>query len=144
MGHDARRDQIRFVLKIKIKYKNKHITIINMNINTAIKRPIFNGRELIQRLNTPGSLAQTVDTMFTSDGTSISPDTEVLSRRLRAIQISDDNAVLVDMSVNMRKIGIFALEDLQGFTLDELKEEVAVLHLNRVQIKKLFDALSNM
>jgi len=116
---------------------------MSSNIATT-KRPIFNGRELMQRLATPSSLAQTVDTMFTSDGSSISPDTEVLSRRLRAIQISDDTAVLVDMSVNLRKIGIFALEDLQGFTLDELKEEVAVLRLNRVQIKKLFDALSNM
>jgi hypothetical protein len=113
------------------------------NIATT-KRPIFNGRELMQRLATPGSLAQTVDTMFAGDGSSISPDAELLSRRLRAIQISDDTGVLVDMSVNLRKIGIFALEDLQGFTLDELKEEVAVLRLNRVQMKKLFDALSNM
>ena len=118
-----------------------------MNImNTATtKRPIFNVRELImQRHTTPVSLAQTFDTIFASDGSSVSPDAEALSRRLREIQVSDDTAVLVDMSVNLRRIGIFTLEDLQGFTLDELKEEVAVLRLNRVQIKKLFDALSNM
>ena len=113
------------------------------NIATT-KRPIFTGRELMQRFATPGSLSQTVDTMIAGDGSSVSPDAEVLSRRLRAIQISDDTAVLVEMSVNLRKIGIFALEDLQGFTLDELKEEVAVLHLNRVQMKKLFDSLSSM
>ena len=44
-----------------------------MNImNTATtKRPIFNGRELImQRHTTPVSLAQTVDTIFASDGSS--------------------------------------------------------------------------
>ncbi len=46
------------------------------------------------------------------------------------------------MSANLRKSGIFALEDLQGLTLDELKEDVAALHLNRVQVKKLFDAVS--
>ena len=30
----------------------------------------------------------------------------------------------------------------QPLTLDELKEEVAALYLNRVEIKKLFDAVS--
>jgi hypothetical protein len=46
------------------------------------------------------------------------------------------------MSAKLRRAGIFALEDLQGLSLDELKEAVAVLGLNAVQLKRLFTAVS--
>jgi hypothetical protein len=75
-------------------------------------------------------------------GSAISSDADDLALRLRAIKISDDAAVLTDMSAKLRRAGIFALEDLQGLSLDELKEAVAVLGLNAVQLKRLFTAVS--
>ena len=75
-------------------------------------------------------------------GSAISPDADDLALRLRAIKISDDAAVLTDMSAKLRRVGIFALEDLQGLSLDELKEAVAVLSLNAVQLRRLFAAVT--
>jgi hypothetical protein len=72
----------------------------------------------------------------------IFPDANDLVLRLMAIKISDDAAVLDDMSAKLRHAGIFALEDLQGLSLDELKEVVAVLNLNAVQLRRLFAAVA--
>ncbi len=46
------------------------------------------------------------------------------------------------MSAKLRRGGIFAIEDLQGLTLDELKETVAALNVNAVQLRRLFAAVS--
>jgi hypothetical protein len=75
-------------------------------------------------------------------GSAIPPDANDLVLRLRAIKTSDDAAVLTDMSTKLRRAGIFALEDLQGLSLEELKEAVAVLSLNAVQLRRLFTAVS--
>jgi hypothetical protein len=75
-------------------------------------------------------------------GSAISPDTDDLALRLRAIKISDDAAVLTDMSAKLKRAGIFALKDLKGLSLEELKEVVAVLSLNVVQLRRLFTAVS--
>jgi hypothetical protein len=72
----------------------------------------------------------------------IPPHANDLVLRLRAIKTSDDAAVLTDMSTKLRRAGIFALEDLQGLSLEELKEAVAVLSLNAVQLRRLFTAVS--
>jgi GTPase SAR1 family protein len=65
-------------------------------------------------------------------------------KRLRQIGLSDDDAVLADMSAKLRRGGIMALEDLRGFTKEELQEEVSTLNLKRVQLNKLFAAVSNL
>jgi hypothetical protein len=72
----------------------------------------------------------------------IPPDADDLALRLRAINISDDAAVLDAMSAKLRRAGIFALEDLQGLSLDELKEAVALLSLNAMQLRRLFKAVA--
>ena len=64
-----------------------------------------------------------------------------LATQLRAIKISDDTAVLTDMSAKLRKGGIFAIEDLQGLSMDERKEAVVALNLNAVQLRRLFAAV---
>ena len=48
------------------------------------------------------------------------------------------------MSAKLRRGGIFAIEDLQGLTLEELKETVTALTLNvnAVQLRRLFAAVS--
>ena len=48
------------------------------------------------------------------------------------------------MSAKLRRGGIFAIEDLQGLTLDDLQETVAALNLNRVQLRRLFEAVSKL
>ena len=78
-----------------------------------------------------------------SAGASAVPsDADHLALRLRAIKLSDDAAVLTDMSAKLRRAGIFAVEDLQGLSLEELKEAVAVLSLNAVQLKRLYTAVT--
>ncbi len=77
-------------------------------------------------------------------GSSIPLDADDLVLRLRAIRISDDTAVLADMSAKMRRAGIFGIEDLQGLSLDEVKDTVAVLNLNPVQLRRLFAAVSQL
>ena len=63
---------------------------------------------------------------------------------LREIKISDDAAVLADMTTKLRRAGIFAMEDLQGLSLDEMKEAVVELHLNAVQLRRLYAAVLNI
>ena len=46
------------------------------------------------------------------------------------------------MAAKLRRAGIFAVEDLQGLSLEELKEAVAVLSLNAVQLKRLYTAVT--
>jgi hypothetical protein len=75
-------------------------------------------------------------------GSAIPPDADDLALQLRTIKLSDDAAVLDDMSARLRRDGIFAIEDLQGLSLDELKKTVATLNLNAVQLKRLFAAVS--
>jgi hypothetical protein len=78
-----------------------------------------------------------------SAGASAVPfDADDLALRLRAIKLSDDAAVLTDMAAKLRRAGIFAVEDLQGLSLEELKEAVAVLSLNAVQLKRLYTAVT--
>jgi hypothetical protein len=67
-----------------------------------------------------------------------------LALKLQEIKISDDAAVLADMSARLRRDGIMALEDLRGLSMEELQEEVSALNLKRVQLKKLFDAVSSL
>ena len=64
--------------------------------------------------------------------------------KLREIKISDDAAVLADMSARLRRDGIMALEDLRGMSMEVLQEEVSALNLKRVQLKKLFDAVCSL
>jgi hypothetical protein len=75
-------------------------------------------------------------------GPALSPDADDLATQLRAIRISDDAAVLTDMSANLRRGGIFAIEELQGLSMDELKDAVFSLNLNAVQLRRLFAAVS--
>jgi hypothetical protein len=67
-----------------------------------------------------------------------------LALRLRSIGISNDPCVLADMSAKLQKDGIMALEDMKGFSEEEMKEEVAALNLKRVQFNKLFKAVSDL
>jgi hypothetical protein len=77
-------------------------------------------------------------------GSSASLDLDALAKRLRDIGLSDDTAVLADMSAKLRRGGIMALEDLRGLTKDDLRTEVSSLNLGRVQLNKLFDAVSKL
>ena len=77
-------------------------------------------------------------------GPSASLDLDALAKRLRGIGLSDDAAVLADMSAKLRRGGIMALEDLRGLTKDDLRTEVSSLNLGRVQLNKLFDAVSKL
>jgi hypothetical protein len=72
----------------------------------------------------------------------VSPDADDLVLGLRAIKISDDPAILADMSAKLRRDGIFAMEDLQGLSLEELKDSVAALGLKAVPLRRLFAAVS--
>jgi hypothetical protein len=75
-------------------------------------------------------------------GSAIPPHADQLALQLRVIKLSDDAAVLTDMSAKLRRVGIFAVEDLQGLSLEELKEAVVVLSLNAVQLKRLYTAVT--
>ena len=79
-----------------------------------------------------------------ADGASEHPEADHLALKLREIKISDDAAVLADMTTKLRRAGIFGMEDLQGLSLDELKEAVAALNLNAVQLRRLFAAVPNI
>jgi hypothetical protein len=46
------------------------------------------------------------------------------------------------MTAKQRKAGIFGLEDLQGLSLDEVKQAVGELNLNAVQLRRLCAAVS--
>ena len=81
-------------------------------------------------------------TLPSAGGSAIPSDADHLALRLRAIKLSDDAAVLTDMAAKLRRAGIFAVEDLQGLSLEELKEAVAVLSLNAVQLKRLYTAVT--
>jgi hypothetical protein len=74
----------------------------------------------------------------------LSANADSLALKLREIQLSDDASVLADMSANLRRNGIMDLQDLRGLTKEELQEEVSALNLKRVQLNKLFDAVSNL
>ena len=56
--------------------------------------------------------------------------------------MSDDAAVLADMSAKLRKDGIMSLEDLRGLSKEEVKDSVKALMLSPVQFNKLFKAVS--
>jgi len=75
-------------------------------------------------------------------GSAIPPDADDLALQLRAIKLSDDAAVLDDMSARLRRDGIFTMEDLQCLSLDEVKKTVATLNLNAVQLRRLLAAVS--
>ena len=77
-------------------------------------------------------------------GSSASLDLDALAKRLRDIGLSDDPAVLADMSAKLRRRGIMALEDLRILTKDELQTEISSLNLGRVQLSKLIDAVQAM
>jgi hypothetical protein len=77
-------------------------------------------------------------------GSSASLDLDALAKRLRDIGLSDDSAVLADMSAKLRRRGIMALEDLRILTKDELQTEISSLNLGRVQLSKLIDAVQAM
>ncbi len=74
-------------------------------------------------------------------GPNSAPDADNLLAQLRAIKISDDTAVLADMSAKLKRCGIFAIEELQGLSMDELKEAMVTLNLNAVQLRRLFAAV---
>jgi GTPase SAR1 family protein len=63
-------------------------------------------------------------------------------KRMRDIGLSDDAAVLADMSAKLRKGGIMSLEDLRGLSKEEVHESVKALMLSPVQFNKLFKAVS--
>jgi hypothetical protein len=46
------------------------------------------------------------------------------------------------MTAKLRRAGIFGLEDLQGLSPDEVKEAVAELKLNAVQLRRLCAAVT--
>ena len=71
-------------------------------------------------------------------------DLDDLAQRLRSIGLSSDPALLADMSAKLRKDGVMALEDLRGLSEEDMKQEVAVLNLKRVQFNKLFKAVSDL
>jgi hypothetical protein len=70
------------------------------------------------------------------------PDNLEQRKRMRDIGLSDDAAVLADMSAKLRKDGIMSLEDLRGLSKEEVKESVKALMLSPVQFNKLFKAVS--
>jgi len=70
------------------------------------------------------------------------PDSDDLAQKLRDIKISDDATVVADMTAKLRRAGIFGLEDLQGLSPDEVKEAVAELKLNAVQLRRLCAAVT--
>ena len=88
--------------------------------------------------------ARSVVTPPSADGASEHPEADHLALKLREIKISDNAAVLADMTTKLRRAGIFGMEDLQGLSLDELKEAVAALNLNAVQLRRLFAAVPNI
>jgi hypothetical protein len=88
--------------------------------------------------------ARSVAAPPSADGASEHPEADHLALKLREIKISDDAAVLADMSARLRRDGIMALEDLRGMSMEVLQEEVSALNLKRVQLKKLFDAVCSL
>jgi len=88
--------------------------------------------------------ARSVVAQPSADGASEHPEADHLALKLREIKISDDATVLADMSAKLRRDGIFGMEDLQGLSLDEVKEAVAALNLNAVQLRRLFAAVPNI
>ena len=77
-------------------------------------------------------------------GSSVSLDLDELGQKLQEIGLSDDASILADMSARLRRGGITALKDLQGLSRAELQEEVSALNLGRVQLNKLFNAVSSL
>ena len=71
-------------------------------------------------------------------------DLDGLVQRLLNIGLSDDAAVLADMSVKLRRAGVFNLEDLKGLSRDEIKEVVKDLNFNPLQFNKLFRHVSDV
>jgi hypothetical protein len=71
-------------------------------------------------------------------------DLDGLGKRLFNIGLSDDAAVLADMSVKLRRAGVLTLEDLKGLSRDETKEVVKDLNLNPLQFNKLFRHVSDV
>jgi hypothetical protein len=67
-----------------------------------------------------------------------------LAQRLRSIGLSNDPALLADMSAKLQKDGVNVLEDLQGLSEEDTRASVAALNLKPVQFRKLFKALSDM
>ncbi len=67
-----------------------------------------------------------------------------LALRLRSIGLSNDPALLADMSAKLQKDGVNVLEDLQGLSEEDTRASVAALNLKPVQFRKLFKALSDM
>jgi hypothetical protein len=80
-------------------------------------------------------------TIASAGGLAPSSHADDLALKLQDIRVSDDAAVLADMSARLRRAGIFGMEDLQGLSLDEVKEAVAALNLNAVQLRRLFAAV---
>jgi GTPase SAR1 family protein len=72
------------------------------------------------------------------------PAPDELGQQLRGIGLSDDASILADMSARLRRGGIMALTDLRGLTRAELQDEVSALNLGRVQLNKLFNAVSSL
>jgi serine/threonine protein kinase/GTPase SAR1 family protein len=66
-----------------------------------------------------------------------------LAQCLRSIGLSNDSAVLADMSAKLQKDGVMALEDLRGLSEEDTRASVAALSLKPVQFLKLFKALSD-
>jgi GTPase SAR1 family protein len=64
-----------------------------------------------------------------------------LAQRLRRLSVSDDDAVLSDMSAKLRKDGVVSFECLLKLSKDELEEQMASLNLKPAQRRKLFDAI---
>jgi hypothetical protein len=88
--------------------------------------------------------ARQCQTAAADESSSTPLDLDALAKRLRDIGLSDDTAVLTGMSVKMRRDGIMALEDLRGLTKDDLQKELSALNLGKVQLNKLFDAVSKL
>jgi hypothetical protein len=79
-----------------------------------------------------------------ADGPFEFPKADHLALKLREIKISDDAAVLADMTTKLQRAGIFGMEDLQGLSLDEVNDAVAAWNLNAMQLRRLFAAVSNI
>jgi hypothetical protein len=69
---------------------------------------------------------------------------DALAQRLRTVGLSNDPAVLADMSAKLQKDGTMKLEDLKGLSEQDMKDSVAALNLKPVQFKKLFDEVSKL
>jgi hypothetical protein len=102
-------------------------------------------RKIISMLESiEAAKARQCQTAAADESSSTPLDLDALAKRLRDIGLSDDTAVLTGMSVKMRRDGIMALEDLRGLTKDDLQKELSALNLGKVQLNKLFDAVSKL